>query len=144
MVLQNFASWLSGTPPSQLIQSVLWIIPLVQTLHILAIAVVLSSVAMIDLRIFGLAARRATMTQTAARYVPWLWWGLLVLALTGLTLITGAPVRSLTNPAFQTKMLLLLGAIAVTISFQRSVRKNAVLWDTRVRSSASIRVAAVV
>ena len=81
--------------------------------------------------------------QTADRYVPWLWWGLLVLALTGATLITGEPVRSLTNPAFQIKMLLLLGAMAVTISFQRSVRKNAVVWDARVRSSTSIRVAAV-
>jgi len=142
-MLQSFASWLSQTPASQIIQNVLWIIPLVQTLHILAIAVVLSSVAMIDLRIFGLAGRRATMMQTADRYVPWLWWGLLVLALTGVTLITGEPVRSLTNPAFQIKMLLLLGAVAVTISFQRSVRKNAVVWDTRVRSSSSIRVAAV-
>jgi len=143
MVLQNFASWLSGTPPSQLIQNVLWIIPLVQTLHILAIAVVLSSVAMIDLRIFGLVGQRATMTQTADRFVPWLWWGLLVLAVTGVTLITGEPIRSLTNPAFQTKMVLLLGAIAVTICFQRSVRKNAVRWEARVRQPAAIRIAAV-
>jgi hypothetical protein len=43
------------TPASQIIQNALWIIPLVQTLRILAIAVVLSSV--IDLRIFGLAGR---------------------------------------------------------------------------------------
>jgi hypothetical protein len=70
-MLQTFASWLSQTPASQIIQNVLWIIPLVQTLHILAIAVVLSSVAVIDLRIFGLAGRRATMTQTADRYLPW-------------------------------------------------------------------------
>jgi hypothetical protein len=69
-MLQSFASWLSQTPASQIIQNVLWIISLIQTLHILAIAVVLSSVAMIDLRIFGLAGRRAAMMQTADRYLP--------------------------------------------------------------------------
>jgi hypothetical protein len=143
MMLLSFASWLSHTPASQFIQNVLWIIPVIQTVHILAIAVVLSSVAMIDLRIFGLAGRRAIMTQMGDRYVPWLWWGLLLLALTGVVLITGEPVRSLTNPAFQIKMLLLLGAVAVTICFQHSVRRNAGAWDGRARSPASIRFAAV-
>jgi Family of unknown function (DUF6644) len=48
-MLQNFAQWLSDTAPSRFIQDILWIIPAVQTVHILAIAVVLSSVAMIEL-----------------------------------------------------------------------------------------------
>jgi hypothetical protein len=47
-MLQSFASWLSQTPASQTIQNVLWIIHLVQMLRILAIAVVLSSVAMMQ------------------------------------------------------------------------------------------------
>jgi hypothetical protein len=58
-------------------------------------------------------------------------------------LITGEPVRSLTNPAFQTKMVLLLVAITVTICFQRSVRRSSLLWDAGARSPAAIRVAAV-
>ena len=68
-----------------------------------------------DLRIFGLAGRRSTLAQTAGQYLPWIWRGLLVLALTGATLIIGEPVRSLVNPAFQAKMLMLAIAIAVTL-----------------------------
>lgn len=142
-MLQHFAAWLSRTPISQFIQNVLWIIPLVQTVHILAIAAVLSSVAMIDLRIFGLAGRSQTMAETAGRYVPWIWWGLLVLALTGATLITGEPVRSLTNPAFQIKMALLLAAMAVTLVFQRSVRERAGAWDAAPSLPGGVKAAAV-
>ena len=40
-MLRTFAEWLSNTPPSLLIQDALWVIPLVQTLHILGIAVAL-------------------------------------------------------------------------------------------------------
>lgn len=142
-MLQHFAHWLSSTPISTFIQNVLWIIPAVQTVHILAIAVVLSSVAMIDLRIFGLAGRRATLAETADRYAPWIWWGLLVLAVTGVTLVTGEPVRSLTNPAFQLKMAMLALAVAVTIAFQLSVRRNAGVWDISPRVAGPIRAAAL-
>ncbi|MGZ3275532.1 MAG: DUF6644 family protein [Caulobacteraceae bacterium] len=142
-MLQQFAAWLSQTPVSQFIQNVLWIIPLVQTIHILAIAAVLSSVAMIDLRIFGFAGRSTTMAETAGRYVPWIWWGLLVLALTGVTLITGEPVRSLTNPAFQIKMALLAAAIVVTLVFQKTVHDRAGAWDAAPRLSGAVRAAAL-
>ena len=142
-MLQHFAVWLSDTPISLFIQNVLWIIPAVQTVHILAIAAVLSSVVMIDMRIFGLIGRGATMTETAGRYVPWIWWSLLVLAVTGITLITGEPVRSLTNPAFQIKMALLVVAMAVTIVFQLTLRRNAGLLDASARSAGLVRAAAL-
>ncbi len=141
-MLQHFAVWLSATPVSMFIQNVLWIIPAVQTVHILAIATVLSSVAMIDMRIFGLIGRDATMAETAGRYIPWIWWSLLVLAVTGITLITGEPVRSLTNPAFQLKMLMLVVAMTVTIIFQRTLRRNADFWEGSARSAGLIRTAA--
>lgn len=142
-MLQHFAAWLAHTPISQFIQNVLWIIPAVQTVHILAIAAVLSSVAMIDLRIFGLAGRGMTMAETAGRFVPWIWWSLLVLAVTGVTLITGEPVRSLTNPAFQIKMALLLAAMMVTFVFQRSVSRQAPAWDSVPRLPGAVRIAAL-
>jgi uncharacterized membrane protein SirB2 len=142
-MLQHFAIWLSHTAISDFIQNVLWIIPAVQCVHILAIAVVMSSVAMIDLRIFGLASRSAPMAEVAHRYLPWIWTALVVLAVTGVTLITGEPVRSLTNPAFQLKMAMLVVAIAVTIAFQLTVRRHAPFWDLTPRSAAPAKVMAL-
>ena len=46
--MEAFAQWLAGTPLSQGIARTLWLIPVLQSIHILGIAVVLSSVAMIE------------------------------------------------------------------------------------------------
>lgn len=142
-MLQHFAVWLATTSVSMFIQNVLWIIPAVQTVHILAIAAVMSSVAMINLRIFGLAGRGSTVAETANRYVPWIWAALVVLAVTGIVLITGEPVRSLTNPAFQLKMAMLVVAIIVTALFQGTVRRNAAFWDLAPRSAPTARAMAL-
>ena len=128
--MQALAQWLASTPASQSIRRALWLIPLLQSVHILAIAMVLSSVAMIDLRILGVG-RSQTMVQTARRFVPWLWTGLVLLAATGLALIVGEPERSLPNAAFQLKMILLALAIALTLVFQLSLRRNTTFWEEK-------------
>jgi hypothetical protein len=125
--VEAFAQWLAATPFSRGIARTFWLIPVLQSIHILAIAVVLSSVAMIELRIAGLV-KSQTMAQTAHRFLPWLWAGLLLLAATGTLLIIGEPKRSLPNPAFQLKMLLLALAILMVLAFQASVRPTATLW----------------
>jgi uncharacterized membrane protein SirB2 len=125
--VEAFAQWLAATPFSRGIARTFWLIPVLQSIHILAIAVVLSSVAMIELRIVGLV-KSQPMAQTAHRFLPWLWVGLLLLAATGILLIAGEPKRSLPNPAFQLKMLLLAIAILMTLAFQASVRPTTTLW----------------
>ena len=92
--------WLEHTPLSETIQSVNWIVPAVQTVHILAIAVVASSALMIDLRLIGVFSADRPMKDIAARFLPFVWWPLLLLLATGALMITGEPARSLKNPAF--------------------------------------------
>jgi len=127
--MQALAQWLAATPASRGIAGALWLIPVLQAVHILAIAAVLSAVMLVDLRILQVAGRAQTMAETAHRFVPWIWTSLVVLAATGLLLIIGEPKRSLLNPAFQLKMLLLALAIAVTLAFQISLRRNLALWN---------------
>jgi hypothetical protein len=128
MTIATFAAWLSKTEPSQAIQKYLWVIPTVQTVHILAVAIVLSSVAMVELRLMGWAGTRTTMPQTAQRYVPWVWGALVVLVLSGAILVTGEPERELTNLSFQIKMALLVCAIGLTASFQLNVSRGVKYW----------------
>ncbi len=126
--LQGFCTWLAATPVSEAIQNISWIIPLTQTVHILAIGVVLASAAMVDLRLFGLAGRSEPMADVARRLLPWIWGGLPVLLLSGLILITGEPSRELQNATFVKKMILLAAAIGVTALLQVSLRRDAEFW----------------
>ncbi len=125
----RFCDWLSLTPISMTLQSVEWIIPAVQTVHILSIAIVMSSVIMVDLRLMGLMGHTQSISGMARRFIPWVWWALVVLLLTGAVLITAEPRRDLLNSVFQAKMALLVVAIAVTVVFQETVRRNMEFWD---------------
>jgi SNF family Na+-dependent transporter len=125
--MEAFAQWLAGTPFSQGVARTLWLIPMLQSIHILGIAAVLSSVAMIELCIAGLV-KSQTMSQTAHRFLPWLWAGLLLLAVSGILLIIGEPKRSLPNPAFQLKMLMLALAVLIALAFQTSLRPDRTFW----------------
>ena len=123
-MLDEFNHWLSETAVSVVIQKVFWIIPTVQTVHILAISVVLASMAMFDLRLLGLAGRRHSIVSFSRRFMPWLWNALIVLALTGSILIVGEPSRALGNPVFLAKMIMLSIAIVVTLIFQATLKRD--------------------
>ena len=116
--------WIEHTLLSQTIQSVNWIVPTVQTIHILAITVVAASALMIDLRLFGIFSAERPLRDVSARFLPLVWWPLLLLLLTGAIMIIGEPARSLKNPAFQLKMAMLVSALIVTGLFQVLLRRD--------------------
>ncbi len=128
-MLGDFISWLGATPVSLVIQKVFWIIPTVQTGHILAISVVLTSMAMFDLRLLGLAGRHHSITSLSRRFMPWLWVALIVLAASGSILIIGEPKRALGNLFFGLKMSMLAAAIVVTLGFQVVLKRDLASGD---------------
>jgi uncharacterized membrane protein len=127
--VQAFSDWLAATPVSTTIQDVSWIIPTVQTVHILSIAIVMSSVLLIDLRVLGVISHAQPLHVVARRFLPWIWSTLVVLLLSGSTLIVGEPGRSLQNPAFIAKMSMLVTVILLTLSFQSGLKRDVQYWE---------------
>jgi hypothetical protein len=128
--VQAISDWLAATPLSMHIKTVEWIIPAVQTIHILSISIVMSAAAMVHLRILGVMSRGQPLAAIAHRFVPWIWWTLVVLLLSGGTLIVGEPGRSLLNPVFILKMSMLAAVLALTLLFQRGLRHNKRFWES--------------
>ena len=140
--LNEIALNIQKTPASHAADSFFWFVPIFQTIHILAIAGLFGSVVMINLRIFQLAGRGRNITQTVNRYLPWVWWCLLVLLLTGIGLTISDPVRELTNPCFWMKMILIVFAATIALLFQASVRRNAASWELTADGRLAIRAGA--
>jgi hypothetical protein len=136
--LKEFAEWLSQTYPSVLIQNHnSWVIPTVQSIHIVGITVVLGSVFMIDLRILGWAGLDQTLRQTTNRFGPWLSGALCVLLATGILMVIGEPVRELVTFSFWLKMFLVAVGTLIAAAFQIALRNNEQHWEeTRVNSGA--------
>ncbi|MBL8642310.1 MAG: hypothetical protein JNK21_00140 [Rhodospirillaceae bacterium] len=142
-MLLSFAKWLAATPLSQTLQAALWVVPAVQSVHILAIAAVMTSVWVLTFRLLGLSGRGRLVSQVSGDVAPWIWWALGVLLLTGIILIIIEPSRELTNAAFLTKMSLIPVAAAPTYVLQAAVRRDAALWDRQGAVSLAIKIGAV-
>jgi len=128
-MLNTFITWISHTSASKVIANAAWIIPAVQTVHILAIGVVVSTMGMLDLRLMGLAGRGYSMRSVVERYLPWMWIAVLVLFCTGVVLVTGEPERSLGNWVFQLKMGLLVTVLLVTVGFRQVLKHHVEAWE---------------
>jgi hypothetical protein len=127
--MDEFSGWLASTPLSDAIRDASWVIPTTQCVHILAICVVMGGAVMLSLRALGMATHDGPIKAYVRRYVPWMGVALLVLLLSGATLIIGEPNRTLQNPVFWTKMVLVLTAVILTATFALPVRRDAHYWD---------------
>lgn len=143
MTLNELCHWIDQTTISQWIAAAGWVVPTVQTIHILGIAMVASSALMIDLRLIGVFWANRPVEAVKARFLPLVWWPLLLLLFTGIIMITAEPARSLKNPAFQLKMLLLIAALTVTLLFQFLHRRNAAFGEVAGPRAAAVTLAIV-
>jgi hypothetical protein len=121
--LADFALAMSEAPLTLWIVSHFWALPILQVIHILAIAGSFSAVLMLNLRIFGLAGH-ATLAETSRRYTKVLWWSLVVVILSGGLMLFGDTVRNLLNAIFWIKMVLVVVGILVAILFAKAMSRQ--------------------
>lgn len=141
--LLDLSFWLTETPVSLVMVENFWLVPIAQVIHILAIAAAFGASLMLSLRILGSAGTTLTVEQVGARYVPWIWWGLLTILVSGLLMITAEPIRNMVNAVFWIKMLLLVATIGLTLVFQRGVRAQALAGGPAWQASGGTRSVAV-
>jgi hypothetical protein len=127
-MIEQFCDWLVGTPLSVAFQSADWFVPLVQTVHIIAIAILLVSVYVISFRLVGLTRGPQPLARTMARSTPWIWTMLCVLLTTGILLTITEPARELLNWAFRLKMLMVLALAGIIALIQWRLRRNPDYW----------------
>jgi hypothetical protein len=141
-VLRDFSKWLAATPLSHTILTTGWIIPTLQTIHILAVAALFSSAILVDLRLWRVLQRDVPLAEIARRFLPAIWPIVLILLITGGLLIIGEPRRSLLNTTFYVKMALLAVALVLTAGLQWSLSSAPEFWDKNRRRRMAGRFAA--
>jgi len=120
-MLNHFSAWLTNTPLTVFLENAAWAVPLIQTLHILMIAVVFGGAAFINLRILGLLDTEQPLPNVFSRFLPPLTVGVVVLAVTGVLLIASEPNRAIFRVVFWVKMGLVVAALLATWGQRRWV-----------------------
>lgn len=116
MHLLPFLRWIAGTPVARAIDEVEWAFPVIESIHILGMALLAGAIAAVDLRVLGMGLRSRTVPELARELQPLTLAGLGVMLVTGPLLFSTDPIRYSTNPAFVFKMRALLAAVAVHIA----------------------------
>ncbi len=118
----EFAGWLATTPLNRVLtEQSGWLTPLLQSIHIVMIGVVFVSILMIVLRILGRLRTDETFEQVWRRFAPWMWVGVVIMAITGVVLTIGEPVREFTSLSFWLKMALIVVGLATVTYFHRAL-----------------------
>lgn len=133
-MFDQLSQWLTQTQFSAFLAdtthlSTWLIIPVSQCVHILAVAIVLLSVAVLNLHLLGIGGTRQTFAQLARQLLPWVWGALFVLFLTGTLQTIAEPGRELLNIGFRVKMLMLVVSATITLIYQITIRKDPNYWE---------------
>jgi uncharacterized protein DUF6644 len=111
----SFFLWCENMPLGLWIRKATWVFAIIETIHIMALAVLLGTMIVVDLRLLGFGMRRQSTAEVARLLAPWTWGSLVVMVLTGVSLFTSEAVRLSRSAPFAYKMLFL--ALAITAHF---------------------------
>lgn len=129
MNLMPFLQWLEATPGSIALRESLLVYPLVESSHVLSLALFLGMIAMLDLRLLGAALRGVPVSETAGKLLPWAFAGFAVMVVSGLLLFYSGPIRAAGNIFFQVKMAAIALAGVNAMVFHLTIYRRVADWD---------------
>jgi len=124
-----FLKALEATGLATKIRDSLFIFPLLEATHVIGLALVFGTIAIIDLRLIGLASSQRSFKRMYSDILKWTWAAFVLTGLTGaLMFITNATVYY-HNFYFRTKMLLLVLAGINMGIFELTLGRRVDSWD---------------
>jgi len=133
MALQDFWQSVENWPLSQFIAESTWAFPTLETIHVIAIVTVVGSVAIMDLRLLGLASRKVPVTVVEKDTLRWTWAAFVVAAISGSLLVMSKAPNYVANPFFRWKLFLIVVAGVNMAIFHLVTWKNVGAWNTSLR-----------
>jgi hypothetical protein len=136
-----FFKWLYATPLAVTIRENEILFPWIESIHVLAIVLVVGTISIVDLRLLGLASVHRPVSRMMRDTLPYTWTCFAIAAITGALLFSSNAVTYAHNFYFRTKMcVLLLAALNMGI-FHLFGGRDIAAWDTAARPPVAARAA---
>ena len=123
-----FLEWLQGTPLAVAVAEE-WF-PSVESVHVIAMAMVAGTLFIVDTRLLGLTSTRLAFSYLSERLLPWTWSAFGVSVLTGTLMFMANATGYYDNGPFRAKMLLLVLAGLNMLFFQKVTFRKVSDWDS--------------
>ena len=129
MSLSALLSWVEHRPFAIAIAESTWLFPITETVHVLALTVVVGAVAMMDLRLLGVGNKDRPVSDVIASSLPWAWSAFAVAFVAGSMMFCSKAVSYAANLPFRIKIVCLLLAAANMLLFHLFTARGMVSWD---------------
>lgn len=137
----DLLTWIDASPMAEEIRVSLWMFPALEIAHVTALAVVLGSIARVDLRLVGLTSRNRSIAEMSREMLPWTWAGFAFTTLFGVLLFVGQPVKYVGIAFFDVKIILILLAGLNVLVFEYLTRRSEDAWDRAPTPPLQVRLA---
>lgn len=115
--------------------------PALESIHVIGIALVFGTIAVVDLRLLGVASHRRSALRLIQDLLPFTWVAFVICVITGLLMFSANGTTYAQNTAFLCKMgLLMLAGLNMAIFHLGAFRRIAE-WDTALPPPGQARVA---
>jgi len=121
--------WLYDMPFSAAIREDAFLFPFLESIHVLAIALVVGSISIVDFRLLGIASKGRPITELTQVVLPITWAAFAAAAIAGALLFSSNAVKYAHNAFFIAKMALLLLAFANMLVFHAITLRGIHDWD---------------
>jgi hypothetical protein len=122
-------TWLEHRPFAVAIAESTWLFPIVETIHVLALSVVVGSVAMMDLRLLGVGSKNRAASEVIASSLPWAWSAFAVAFVAGSLMFSSKAVSYYGTLPFRIKMVCLVLAAVNMLIFHFFTARGMASWD---------------
>ena len=143
----DIASFLESVESSGLavgIRDSSYLFPLIESCHVVGLAVVFGTAAIMDFRLLGIASRNRSFTVIKSDILKWVWGAFVLTVITGSLMFTTNASVYYDNFFFRTKVLLLALAGINMLVFELTAGRRAGDWGTAATTPPSAKAAAAV
>jgi hypothetical protein len=141
MSILEICTWLEESAFGVAISESEWLFPTIETVHVIALATVFGSIAMLDLRLLGVANRDRGVTELAGEVLPWTWCAFVLAAITGALMFVSAATSYYDNVPFRFKLVLLALAGLNMMVFNLTAFRAAHSWNLTLPTPRAARFA---
>jgi len=126
---------------SEFLRTSLKAMPIVEAIHVMAIATVFGTIALVDLRLLGWPNVQRSFSKLHHELLRWTWLAFGAAVITGVLLLIVNAVTYYRNTAFWLKMLAILLAGINMLVFEAVTAKSVASWDKGVTPPSAARLA---
>jgi hypothetical protein len=111
------------------IRDSLYAFPFIESIHVIGLTLVFGTIAIMDLRLLGLASVHRPFTRVAGDLKKWIWVAFAITATTGLLMFSTNATVYYDNTQFRLKMLGIVLSGLNMLVFEWTTGRRAPLWD---------------